>query len=40
MGDEYARELSKQAVARACLALGVKSTPLAVINCVADGNLI
>lgn len=36
MGDEFARELTKQAIARACVALGSKTTSMAVLDSLAD----
>lgn len=36
MSDEYAREITKQSVARACAALGIKNTYPSVIESLAD----
>ena len=36
MDDEYANEITKQAIARACIALGFKNAHKAAIDSLAD----
>ena len=36
MADEYAQEITKQAAARACVALGINRTAPATLDCLAD----
>ena len=36
MADEYAQEITKQAAARACVALGINRTSSATLDCLAD----
>jgi len=40
MSEDYARDLTKQAIARVGLALGINSASAEVIDCLADGTLV